>query len=88
MLIGMNVELGDTLASSLTTQSTEVGSQLSTVTNTVNTLLSSWAGNSRATFENEWNPWVNQVQSLISQMEDMQKRLSATIEALRAADTF
>ena len=88
MLIGMNVELGDTLTTALSQQSSEVGTQLTSLTNAVSTLLNSWMGNSRGSFENEWEPWVGQVHALINQMDDMQRRLTTTVEAFRSADIF
>jgi WXG100 family type VII secretion target len=84
----MNVELGDSLKSAFVDQSSQVQSELSTLTNAVNSLLSSWMGNSKSTFENEWQPWVNQVNSLITQMDEIQQRLGVTIEAFRTADVF
>jgi WXG100 family type VII secretion target len=88
MLIGMNVDLGDSLKSALTNQSNEVSTQLTTLTNAVNTLLGSWVGNSKATFENEWTPWVSEVNELVKQMEDMSRRLGITVESFRTADVF
>ncbi len=88
MLIGMNVDLGDTLKSALSNQANDVTAELNTLTNSVNTLLGSWIGNSKATFENEWTPWVTQVRDLVTQMEDMSRRLGTTVESFRTADVF
>lgn len=88
MLIGMNVDLSDALKSAFTNQSSEVQSQLSTLTSAVNNLLGTWQGTSKGTFENEWQPWVNQVNNLIGQMEEIQQRLSVTTDAFRNADVF
>ena len=88
MLIGLDVELGDVLCNSFTNQAGEVNSQLSNLTGQVNNLLASWEGNSKPTFEGEWSDWVRQVQTLTSQMEDISRRLSSTLNSFRSADVF
>ncbi len=88
MLIGLDVELGDALCSAFNSQASEVNSQLSSLNGQVNNLLSSWEGSNKPAFEGEWSDWTRQVQSLTSQMEDIGRRLSATINAFRSADVF
>lgn len=87
-LIGMNVDLCDTVVNAFGSQAGEITTQLSTVTSAVDGLLTTWQGNSRTTFENEWTPWVSKVQTLIEAMQSVQQRLKVTVDNFRSADCF
>lgn len=88
MLIGMNVEQGDGVINSLGSQAEFVNGELSSLQARVNELLGTWMGHSRSVFEESWTPWLAQVQNILAQMEEMQRRLAATVEAFRNADKF
>ncbi|GIV97620.1 MAG: hypothetical protein KatS3mg057_2277 [Herpetosiphonaceae bacterium] len=88
MLIGMNVDLADAMVTTLNTQSDAVGDDLVRLIGVVDSLLGTWQGGSRQTFENQWMPLVKQVNDLISSMHQMGERLHKTADAFRQADVF
>lgn len=87
-LIGMDVDLGDSLSSNFNSQAGQVNGLFSSLQSQVNSMLDSWEGTNKASFVGEWEAWSNELKQLTADMEQLATRLKTTVGAFRDADKF
>ena len=87
-LVGMDLAAAATMATALTNQGAATQQQLGQVQQAVGALLDSWQGNSRAGFQQQWDPCAQQALALIQQLEEIRDKLQATMRRFEEADHF
>ena len=87
-LVGMDLAAAATMATALTNQGAATQQQLAQVQQAVGALLDSWQGNSRAGFQQQWDPCAQQALALIQQLEEIRDKLQATMQRFEDADHF
>lgn len=87
-LVGIDLNAANTMVTALTNQGAATQQLLTQVQQAINNLLDSWQGNSRAGFEQQWDPCAQQALALIQQLEDIRDKLQATMRSFEEADHF
>jgi WXG100 family type VII secretion target len=80
--ISLDPDQADQTASTFSACRGSIEGELSSMMNSANAVMSTWQGNSRNQFEEQWQECQNHIRQIMEQLEDFSQRLH------READEF
>lgn len=84
--ISLDPDQARATASAFDSSRNNIESSLSTMMSSVNQVLSTWNGQSRQQFENEWEQWSQRLRNMMEELQGLANGLRREADEFEAAD--
>lgn len=87
MVISLDVEQARSTASTFSNCAEQIDGELSTLNSSVNSVLTTWQGMSRAQFEEQWESCTASIRQLSDRLRELSRGLTIEANEFESADS-